>query len=80
MRCGFVRIKNGGYCIMVITSVCGTENSGSIPGSRPSPETVSFCWLFLVTAATVIKLLCSRRESKSAAMLTSELGSRVLRI
>lgn len=26
---------HGDYCIMVITSVCGTENPGSIPGSRP---------------------------------------------
>jgi hypothetical protein len=25
----------GGYGIMVITGVCGTLNSGSIPGSRP---------------------------------------------
>ena len=26
---------NGGYGIMVITGVCGTLNSGSIPDSRP---------------------------------------------
>ncbi len=28
--------ENGGYGIMVITGVCGTLNSGSIPGSRPN--------------------------------------------
>ncbi len=29
------RVPPGGYGIMVITGVCGTLNSGSIPGSRP---------------------------------------------
>ena len=29
---------NGGYGIMVITGVCGTLNSGSIPDSRPEEE------------------------------------------
>jgi hypothetical protein len=27
--------KHGGYRIMVITPVCGTGDSGSIPGNRP---------------------------------------------
>ena len=38
----FCSIQNGGnygiHRIMVITSVCGTENSGSIPLGYPMPE------------------------------------------
>ena len=30
--------QHGGYGIKVITGVCGTLNSGSIPGSRPDFE------------------------------------------
>ena len=39
---------HGDYGIMVITGVCGTLNSGSIPGSRPDTRNpvrgFSFVW------------------------------------
>jgi hypothetical protein len=44
------RETNGGYGIMVITGVCGTLNSGSIPGSRPNVRTPS--GVFYIGAAT----------------------------
>ena len=31
----YKKIKYGGYGITVITSVCGTDYPGSIPGSHP---------------------------------------------
>lgn len=46
---------HGGYCITVITPVCGTGNSGSIPGSRP--EAKSPLGDFCVGAATELSFL-----------------------
>ena len=37
---------HGDYGIMVITGVCGTLNSGSIPGSRPNEPTPSGVFSF----------------------------------
>lgn len=41
--------RYGGYSITVSASVCGTDSSGSIPGSRPSKtksqrEALAFCF------------------------------------
>jgi hypothetical protein len=40
---------HGGYGIKVITEVCGTFNSGSIPGSRPNEPTLFWGLFFWVT-------------------------------
>ena len=62
---------HGDYRITVITPVCGTGNSGSIPGSRPSARNVrlhaGFSCTRIATTGNRTELCRRRRKAESMA-------------